>query len=804
MYLNSFELPKILARLASYAMFSASKTLAQELTPTPYYTEVRTRQQETTEATLLLEVKPDLSVGGARDVRPMVIRASRSAVLLPDDLTAVRQTLISARELQRIISRLVNDYPRLADIVHRIEPCPGLIGQINNAIDDNSEVRSNASPALSRIRAEMSTVHKRLLEKLNKLVTSPRNGPYLQDLIVTQRDGRYVVPVKTEFKGKIRGVIHDQSSSGATVFVEPLSTVEQNNRWRQLQIEETDEIRRILAELSDHVASQAPAINHTVSALADLDLAFAKAKYGVAIEATEPNLVDLKTIKKTPDLTVIDLKSARHPLLDPKTVVPIEVNMPTETSMLVITGPNTGGKTVSLKTMGLLSLMAQAGLRIPVEEDSTLPVFNRVLADIGDEQSIEQSLSTFSGHMTNIVKILDESDEQSLVIFDELGAGTDPVEGSALARAILAHLLERGVTTFVATHYSELKAFAHGTPGVANASMQFDLESLSPTYRLLIGLPGASNAFTISQRLGLSVDIINRARGLIGEDAQQIEAMLTEIKAQTDTARQIRQDADQHNEELQHRLANIKEEGREILKSVRADARQEIKTARQKIRAWQEEAQAALEAAKQKAAELERQGLNSEVAQTEAEFEQADDKLEALTETIAAKESPAPKAKPKPERLQIKTIGAGDTVFIASFNATGKVVSVQQQQAEVQMGHFRTTVPLKGLELRKKANKEPKSHQPQTIRLPDVESPGMELDLRGENAEEALQKMDTYLDKAYLARLPWVTIIHGHGSGVLRQAVRQALNRHALVSTHRPGERGEGGAGVTVAKLAIS
>ncbi|MDM8529125.1 endonuclease MutS2, partial [Anaerolineales bacterium HSG24] len=692
------------------------------------------------------------------------------------------------------------------NIVYRIEPCPGLIRHINTAIDDNSEIRNSASPALSRIRSELNTVHKRLLEKLNKLVTSARNGPYLQDPIVTQRDGRYVVPVKTEFKGKIRGVIHDQSSSGATVFIEPLSTVEQNNRWRQLQIKETDEIRRILAELSDLVAQQASAINHTVSALADLDLAFAKAKYGIAIEATEPNLVDLKTVTKTPDLTLIDLKSARHPLLDSKTVVPIDVMMPTETSMLVITGPNTGGKTVSLKTMGLLSLMAQAGLRIPVEEGSVLPVFNRVLADIGDEQSIEQSLSTFSGHMINIVKILDESDEQSLVIFDELGAGTDPVEGSALARAILAHLLERGVTTFVATHYSELKAFAHGTPGVANASMQFDLETLSPTYRLLIGLPGASNAFTISQRLGLSVEIINRARGLIGEDTQQIEAMLTEIKAQTDMAHQIRRDADEHNEELQRRLANIKEEGQEILKSVRADARQEIKTARQQIREWQEEAQAALEAAKRKTAELETaQSLGSEFEQTEAELEAVDGKLEELTESIEAKERPpAPKTTPKSDRLQVKTIGAGDTVFIASFNATGEVVSVQQRQAEVQMGHFRTTVPLKGLELRKRANKQPKSHQPQTIRLPDVESPGMELDLRGENSEEALQKMDAYLDKAYLARLPWVTIIHGHGSGVLRQAVRQALNSHALISTHRPGERGEGGAGVTVVKLAIS
>jgi DNA mismatch repair protein MutS2 len=770
------EFPKILERLANYAQFSASKELALALEPTSHFNEVSERQTETTEAVHLLSIQPNVSIGGARDVRPMVDRANRGMILLVDEFTTIRQTLISGRELQRAINRLA--YPRLTDMAQQIEPCPGVINQIAQVIDERGEIRDDATSALARIRRELETTHGRLLDKLNRLIISPQNAPYLQDPIVTQRSGRYVIPLKAQFKGKIQGVIHDQSGSGATLFIEPLSTVDLNNRWRQLQLDETDEIRRILTELSGLVASYGRAINHTVAALANLDLAFAKAKYAIAIKATEPTLVA--------DTHTINLISARHPLLNPKTTVPVDMILPSETRVLVITGPNTGGKTVSLKTVGLLAMMIQSGLWIPANEGSTLPVFNRILADIGDEQSIEQSLSTFSGHMTNIVKILAECDEQSLVIFDELGAGTDPIEGSALARAILSHLLEKRVTTFVATHYSELKAFAHSTFGVANASMEFDLETLAPTYRLLIGLPGASNAFAIAQRLGLPAEITDRARELVGEDVQQVEAMLAEIKSQSEIARQIREQAEQHNEKIQHRLADIHQEKQEILRSAREDARQEIKVVRQQVRVLLQEA---LATAKQKT------GQNP--------LQEIDQKLEQLTTEIKTKEKPSITKPAQANKLTVKTIGPGDTVFVPQFDTTGELVSIQCGQAEVQIGHFRTTVAVGDLQLRKK-NKRQLSEIERNISLPDVESPGMELDLRGEISVEALQKMNVYLDKAFLAQLPWVRIIHGKGNGVLRQAVRQELKNHTLISTHRPGGDGEGGEGVTVANLAIN
>lgn len=794
MQLTTLEFPKILERLANHAMFSASKELALALQPTPYFAEAQERQTETTEAVKLLSVKDNISVGAARDVRPYVERAYRGMVLLTEELVQVQQTLISARALQRTFSRLADEYPRLADIAQRMESCPGIISHISNAIDERGEVRNSASPKLNHIRRELESVHGRLLEKLNRLVMSPRYARYLQDPIVTQREGRYVVPLKAEFKGKIQGVVHDQSGSGMTLFIEPLATVELNNRWRQLQLDEADEIRRILAALSAQVAEQGPAIQHTVAALADLDLTFAKAKYAAAIDATAPQLFD----SEAPDSDFFCLPAARHPLLDAKTVVPIDVSLPHDTHILVITGPNTGGKTVSLKTVGLLSAMAQAGLWLPVEEGCRLPVFSNIFADIGDEQSIEQSLSTFSAHMTNVVRILTSCDHRSLVIFDELGAGTDPIEGSALARAILSHLLDRRVTTFVATHYSELKAYAHGTPGVLNASMAFDLESLAPTYRLQIGLPGASNAFTISQRLGLPQEIINQARGLVSEENQQVEVMLAQIKTESETAQQLRRQLDQQRQSLEQRLANIEAEKQDILNSARADARREIKAAREQIRALQQQAEAELKAL---TARAEQEKVKIEASQTSESVAEIEEQLETLAEEIQTKREPPP---PSPAPPPAESIQAGDTVYIAQYSTEGQVIAIQRKQVEVQLGHFRTTVPLAEVTLREKAQPQPTEKTAPTVRTPDVASPGMELDLRGQVPTDALQKLEAYLDRAFMARLPWVRIIHGKGSGVLRQVVRQALSGHALIASYRSGEIGEGGDGVTVAKLALS
>ena len=786
-HLNTLEFPKILERLAGYAAFSASKLLVQSLRPSPLLTQAQQWQAETTEADDLLSVKPNLGVKGARDVRPHVARCRRGINITPSELLEVRQTLVAARELARTLSRLAEAYPRLADIAARIEPCTGLVNAIGQALDDHGDIKSSASPALARIRREIDIAHTRLMEKLNRMLGSSGVSQYLQDALITQRGGRYVLPVKADFKGRVRGVVHDQSASGATVFVEPLATVELNNKWRQLQLEEDDEIRRILAELAADVSDHGQFIDHTVEALAELDLAFAKAKYAYAIDAVEPTLLDAAA-------GGLKLMTARHPLLDPKTVVPINVDLDDTTQMLVITGPNTGGKTVSLKTVGLLTAMAQAGLRIPAAEGSTVRVFRQIFADIGDEQSIEQSLSTFSAHMTNVVHILAQCDDESLAIFDELGAGTDPVEGSALARAILTNLLERNVTTFVATHYSELKAFAHTTPGVANASMEFNVETLTPTYRLRIGLPGESNAFTIAGRLGLPADVISAAQGLVGENARQVEAMLAEIKGQTEAARRLRREVETEKQALQTRLDEIDTERREILNSARADARREIKAVRQRIREMENTFRAEV-AQQQETLAAHSKSAVPEVTEIAAT-------LDTLEEKIVAekKPEPAPKAAPKPPAGPVRV---GDTVFVAQYSTTGQVVGLINGQVEVQLGHFRATVPLKNVERRQAvAPVDPANDRSAAVDAP-AESPGLELDLRGQVAEEALVSLDSYLDRAFRAGLPAVSIIHGRGSGVLRQVVRDELRRHPMVSSYRAGNQGEGGDGVTVVKLAV-
>lgn len=788
-HLKTLEFPVILEKLAKYAAFSASKELALALRPTPYLNQARAWQAETTEADHLLSVKVDVTVGGARDVRPNVARCQRGFVLTALELLEIRQTLTAARDLARTITRLAESYPRLADIAQRIEACPGVVNGITQAIEDNGEIKNSASPTLARIRREMDIAHDRLMEKLNRIIGSTSTNQYLQEALITQRGGRYVVPVKADFKGRIKGIVHDQSASGATVFVEPLAVVELNNKWRQLQLDEENEIRKILAELCQLVADQAGFISHTVEALAELDLAFAKAKFAHAIDAIEPALIDATDTRRG---DFIKLMAARHPLLNPKTVVPIDVVLDADTRMLVITGPNTGGKTVSLKTVGLLTAMAQAGLRIPAAEGSTLRLFRHIFADIGDEQSIEQSLSTFSGHMTNIVHILAGCDAASLVIFDELGAGTDPIEGSALARAILTNLLSRKVTTFVATHYSELKAFAHTTAGVANASMEFDVETLTPTYRLRIGLPGASNAFTIARRLGLPGQLIEAAQGLVGENERQVEAMLAEIKAQTEQARQLRRQADAEREkqadvtrQIEQRLADIDTERRDILNSARADARREVKLARERLKELEAELQARLAQ------------LTEPPASIDSQFE--DIEAELAEETLPPEPAPAAEPLPAPRG----PIRPGALVYVPQFATTAEVIEVQNGQADVQLGRFRATVPLAELELRQAAPQPEPAVR--TVTTPGAaDSPGMELDLRGQVAEEAMLNLDQYLDRAFMARLPWVRVIHGRGSGVLRQVVRDELRRHPMVSSYRPGQEGEGGDGVTVIKLAVN
>jgi DNA mismatch repair protein MutS2 len=658
----------------------------------------------------------------------------------------------------------------------------------------------------------LEIAHQRLVDRLNRIVQSSDGGKFLQESFITQRQGRYVIPLRAEFKGRIQGVVHDQSASGATLFVEPLVTVDLNNRWRQLQLDEEQEVRRVLLALSQQVSGEAERIQWTVEALADLDLALAKAKYADDLSAAEPQWIvtvasgdtsEAEEKSTAPSRLPFTLLDARHPLLDPGAVMPIEVVLAPETFIVVITGPNTGGKTVTLKTIGLLVAMAQAGLHIPAAEGSTLPFFRSIYADIGDEQSIEQSLSTFSAHMTNIVNILAECDHDSLVVLDELGAGTDPVEGSALARAILEYLNERGVTTFVATHFSELKAYAHHTPGVVNASVEFDEETLAPTYRLMIGLPGRSNAFAIARRLGIDPHITDVAQAMIAPEARQTEAMLQDIQKQLEAATQdqvaasaARTQAEARSEELAQRLTGIDRERRDILNTARAEARQEIEAVRQEL----------LQLRHQWSDQL---PLPADAAPPEESKEEIELVLDSFKQRMAD-EVPAP-SPPRPTYRG--PLQPGDQVWVEPLQAHGEVISSHRGQVEVQLGRFRTSVRRNQVELRER--KESDSSPDETVAeesgkavsvsigLPIIESPGMELDLRGQTTEEGLHRLDLYLDNAYLAELPWVRIIHGKGSGVLRAAVRQALNNHPLVSSYRAGEDGEGGDGVTVVKLAV-
>ena len=800
-YLQILEFPKILKRLSQYTAFSAGRDLALALKPSPDLEEAQRRQRETSEARKLLEVKADLSLGGARDVRPLLKSAGLGATLSPADLLDVRATLISGRTLKRAITRLAAQFPLLAAKASRIEECAHVVAEIGRCLNDRGEVVDAASQALARIRHELKEAHERLLDKLNRIVASPANASFLQEPLVTQRGGRYVIPLKADFKGRIPGVVHDQSASGATLFIEPLATVELNNRWRELQLEEEREIQRIMAALSALVAEEGSFIERTVEVLAELDLAFAKARYADEIQGVEPHLVPFKVARakgrkaassvQHPGST-IQLRKARHPLLDPATVVPIDVHLDDDYFILVITGPNTGGKTVSLKTVGLLGLMAQAGLHIPAEEGSALSVFSGIYADIGDEQSIEQNLSTFSSHTTNIINILRKADSHSLVLLDELGAGTDPGEGSALARAILSHLLRQRITTLVATHYPELKVYAHATPGVENASVEFDLETLAPTYELSIGLPGRSNAFAIASRLGLAAGIVKEARSLISSEVLETEGLLAEIKqARKDSlaARQVAEKAQREaqalKEELRARLAGIEEERREILNATREEARRELTALKEEIKKIE---------ASLSVVSLQRGIPKAEVS--ERPLAQAEERLAELERSVAPLE---PARRPLPEISE--PLSVGDVVWVEGLQASGEVIELDGDEAEVQVGHFRVRARLEELERKAAGGKLPPAREKVSTLGVQHPSPGIELDLRGLRVEEAIPHLDKHLDDAYLAGLPSVRIIHGKGTGALRRAVREQLEEHPLVASYHPGDQHEGGDGVTVAEL---
>jgi len=807
--LRVLEFDKVRERLARFASFSVGAELVRALWPTDDIRQALEWQSETREARQLLDERSEVSLGGVHDLRPLLEQALRSSPLLPGDLINIRYTLQRARSLQRTLTRHSDQFPHVADVAGRISVSQGLVDEIGRCIDERGEVLDSASEQLAAVRRAMHEAHSRLLERLQRIVTAPANAPYLQESIVTQRQGRYVIPLRAEFKGRIPGLVHDQSGSGATLFIEPLSVVDLNNQWREAQLAEEEEIRRILLRLTEMVAAAAEPTRRTVEALGDLDLIFAKARYANEIGGTEPQLFECGTRKhgtspvsdsrgdpSQPESsepgTMIRLLQARHPLLDPMSVVPVDIYLDDDYFILVITGPNTGGKTVSLKTTGLLALMAQAGMAIPAADGSAVSVFDQILADIGDEQSIEQSLSTFSSHMTHIVDILQRADSRSLVLLDELGAGTDPEEGAALAQALLQTMLARRITTFATTHYSELKVYAHTTPMVANASVEFDIATLSPTYRLSIGLPGRSNAFAIARRLGLPGEVVERAEALVSPESLEAEAMLAEIKRAREAALAIEAEAkatQRHAEalsaDLRYRLAKIEEARREVISAARAEAEAELDSVRADLTEVRDRlATASVEGA--------RGGQTLHLAWL-AEAEQILSRRASQARRLPAAETPAPVIIDGP-------LLVGDKVWVPSLQTGGELVGIGPHEVEVKVGSFRLKLAPSRIELRQRGEQLAIKAEPSGS-VPRPPSPGMELDLRGLTVDDMLVELDHYLDTAYLAGLPFVRIIHGKGTGALRQAVREELRGHPLIGEYRSGESNEGGEGVTVAKL---
>ncbi len=796
---ETLEFPKVLALLAKHTSFSTSRELALNLQPTADLNVARELQRETSEARELLELKPGFIMGGVSDVRHEALATQRGIVLDGPTLLKIKSTLRRASIVRRTLSRASGQFPLLARLADQLEECEGLQEEIDRVIDENAEVKDSASARLAILRREVRVAHDRLLSKITNIATSSSNAKYLQEQHVTQRNGRYVIPLKAEFKGRIPGVVHDQSSSGATLFIEPLSTVELNNRYRELQIDEENEVRRVLAELCELIAHESERIVATVEGLAYLDLVLARAKYATELNANEPKLVDFKVIPNHPKHpgSTIKLIQARHPLLDPDTVVPIDVELDDDTYALVITGPNTGGKTVALKTIGLMVLMSQCGLHLPTTVGSELSVFEDIYADIGDEQSIEQSLSTFSAHMTNIIQILQSANQRSLVILDELGAGTDPTEGSALARAILSHLLERGITCLVTTHHPELKAFSYNRRGIRNASVQFDLETLSPTYRLVVGLPGRSNALAIAERLGLPQEIIEEARGMVATEELKVDNLLDEIQKTRDEAsraldraRQIEQEQEHLRAELQSRLDQIEAERIAKLQEAEEQAEAELEVLRRDIRRLKMQLESvgqpldAIREMQKVASEMQaRDYVNLPEPELELVYEEDDD---------------------KPHTFRL-----GEIVQVPSLSSTGQITEITSDDVEVTVGRLRVRVkpeelaPLNSQQRKAARREQEKRQKSDLISTPERgKSPGLELDLRGERVEVATQRVEEYIDAAYMAGLPWVRIIHGKGTGALRKAIRELLAHHPLVVKQASGSEKEGGSGVTIVHLA--
>jgi len=783
--LLKLELDKVLEQLAACAGSQGGKEACLALRPSSDLEDVQLMLQQTTDASDLCTRKGNPAFGDVNDMSASLERAERGGTLQPVELLRIAGILRCARNIKGYVSE--DEKKTVLDpMFAALTPNKYLEDKIFGTILSEEEIADNASPALADIRRHMRVQAGKIRDTLQKIISSPAYSKYLREPIITIRQGRYVVPVKSECKNDVPGLVHDVSSSGGTYFVEPMSAVNANNALRELEIKEKKEIERILAELSAECAGYREAINLDYRMLVELDVIFAKAKLGYRMRAWAPIMNERGKI---------ELRNARHPLIDPKTVVPISVRLGSDFDSMIITGPNTGGKTVTLKTVGLLTLMAECGLHIPAGDGSILSTFDAILADIGDEQSIAQSLSTFSSHMRTIVDVVEQCDDRTLVLFDELGAGTDPAEGAALATAIIEFCRKMGSRVVATTHYAELKLYAMRTKGVINASCEFDVETLRPTYKLLIGIPGKSNAFAISRKLGLSEDILKEANDLVSKSDKDFEDVLSQLEQQRQQMESARLEA----ERLRRETENIKKESEQYSLQLQKEREKAMEAARKEAQYIIEEARAAANIASEELKALRKQlmdsadttGINQRQAELRRTLNEAEDKLRS--------------AQPEKHRpAATRGILVGDTVELLKLGTKASVLAINKDGTyQLQAGIMKLNAKADEIYLLEnenpyKAKGGRPAHSGREMKMAATSS---EIDLRGMDTIEAITVLERYIDEAMRGNLSSVRIIHGKGTGALRAAVQQSLKKNKFVKKYRLGVYGEGEDGVTIAEL---
>ncbi|SFP66869.1 endonuclease MutS2 [Caldicoprobacter faecalis] len=787
---RALEYDKIIDMLTSHTVSAPGREMAQSLVPYTDRDKVISALAETEEA-LRIMVKYGMSpLGEFPDIRSHLRRVEKRAILSPEELLEIGRVLRTCASLKEAFKSKdgLNDagLTVIPSLVYQLKPHSDLMSEIFRCIEPDGRIADGASPELHSIRRNIVRCQEKIKELLNGYIQSPQYQKFLQEPIVTIRNGRYVIPVKQEYRSNVPGLVHDQSASGATLFIEPMPVVEANNKLREWMLKEEQEIERILARLTEEVWKVREDIRSSFEILSRLDFIFAKGKLGHSMRGVVPRIVEGGKV---------NIVNGRHPLIPHHEVVPISLNLGYDFNTLVITGPNTGGKTVTLKTVGLFVLMAQAGLCLPADYGTEIGIFQKVFADIGDEQSIEQNLSTFSSHMVNIISMINSVDGDSLVLLDELGAGTDPTEGAALAMAILEFLHNSGAKTVATTHYSQLKAFAMMKPGMENASMEFDVETLSPTFRLLIGVPGKSNAFQISRRLGLKEDIIEKAREFLTQEDIRFEDLISDLEYNRTKAREEREKAikylkevEKERQRLAERESELESARQQILRKAREEARMILRQAKEEADQIIKE----LNRLSQVAAEKER---NRAIEQYRMKLKQSLDRLDDELSREARQS--------QEHNESVREVRLGETVYISTLGQKGQVLTLPDDNGEitVQVGIMKVAVKLSDIRRVDEGDDAATAVMSAKKPSPRMTAVSPEIDLRGQTVDEALLNVDKYLDDAFLAGLKQVTIIHGKGTGALREGIHQYLRHHPHVSSFRLGKYGEGESGVTIVEL---